>query len=36
MGTRDMFSTPAATTTSRWPAWIADVALNAVCIDEPH
>ena len=29
-------STPAATTTSRCPAWIAAAALNAACIDEPH
>ena len=36
IGTRDIDSTPAATTTSRWPAWIAAAALNAACIDEPH
>ncbi len=31
-----MFSTPAATTRSRWPAWIAEAAFIAACIDEPH
>src|SRR4029077_4210561 len=36
IGTRDMFSTPAATTRSRWPAWIAEAAFIAACIDEPH
>ena len=36
IGTRDIDSTPEATTTSRCPAWIADDALNAACIDEPH
>ena len=36
MGTRDIDSTPDATTTSRWPACTAAAALNAACIDEPH
>ena len=36
IGTRDMFSIPAATTRSRCPAWIADAAFIAACIDEPH
>ena len=33
---RDIDSTPAATTTSWWPAWIAAAALSAACIEEPH
>jgi hypothetical protein len=36
IGTRVMCSTPAATTRSRWPAWIAEAALNAVWSDDPH
>ncbi len=36
IGTRDIDSTPAATTTSRYPAWIAAAPLNAACIDDPH
>ena len=31
-----MCSTPAATTRSRCPAWIADAPLKAACSDEPH
>ena len=36
IGTRDIDSTPEATTTSRCPAWIAAAALKAACIEEPH
>ena len=36
IGTRDIISTPAATTTSRCPAQIAAAALKLVCIEEPH
>ena len=36
IGTRDMFSIPAATTRSRCPAWIAEAAFIAACIDDPH
>ena len=31
-----MFSIPAATTRSRCPAWMAEAAFIAACIDEPH
>ncbi len=36
IGTRDIISTPAETTTSSWPAITAAAALKLVCIDEPH
>ena len=36
IGTRDIISTPAETTTSSWPAITAAAALKFVCIDEPH
>ncbi len=36
IGTRDIISTPAETTTSSSPARIAVAALKFVCIDEPH
>src|SRR6185295_17606074 len=36
IGTRDIDSTPAATTTSSWPADTAVAAVNAACSDEPH
>src|SRR5215218_3034426 len=36
IGTRDIDSTPAATTTSSCPAETADAALNAACSEEPH
>ena len=36
IGTRDIISTPAETTTSSCPAQIAAAALKFVCIDEPH
>jgi hypothetical protein len=36
IGTRDIISTPAETTTSSWPDQIAAAALKFVCIDEPH
>ena len=36
IGTRDIDSTPADTTRSRCPAWIAAAAFMFPCIDEPH
>ncbi len=36
IGTRVMCSTPAATTTSRWPACTADAPLKAACSEDPH
>src|SRR5262245_49470060 len=36
IGTRDIDSTPAATTTSRWPDDTAAAALNAAWSEEPH
>ena len=36
IGTRDIISTPAETTTSSCPAQTAAAALKFVCIDEPH
>ncbi len=36
IGTRDIISTPAETTTSSWPDQTAAAALKFVCIEEPH
>ena len=36
IGTRDIISTPAETTTSSWPDQTAAAALKFVCIDDPH
>ena len=36
IGTRDIISTPAETTTSSWPDQTAAAALKFACIDEPH
>src|SRR5213596_992113 len=36
IGTRDIDSTPAETTTSSWPAATAAAALKFPCIDDPH